>query len=81
MHVFETCENANAICCLCSHSSNSNLAYLGKKPGHVVIIDLANTEKSSIEIMAHEAAISCMTLSNEGARIATSSAKVYLEFL
>jgi len=49
---------------------------LGKKSGHVVIIDLANTEKSSIEIMAHEAAISCMTLSNEGARIATSSVKV-----
>lgn len=76
LHVFETYPNPNAICCLCSHSSNSYLAYLGKKPGHVVIIDLANTEKSAIEIMAHETAISYMALSNDGAKIATSSTKV-----
>ena len=50
----------------------------GKKAGHVVIIDLANTEKSAIEIMAHEAAVSCMVLSNEGAKIATSSIKVFV---
>jgi len=75
LHVFETYPNPNAICCLCSHSSNSYLAYLGKKPGHVVIIDLANTEKSAIEIMAHETAISYMALSNDGAKIATSSTK------
>ncbi len=29
LHVFETYQNSNVICCLCSHSSNSNLAYLG----------------------------------------------------
>lgn len=75
LHVFETYQNSNVICCLCSHSSNSNLAYLGKKAGHVVIIDLANTEKSAIEIMAHEAAVSYMVLSNEGTKIATSSIK------
>ena len=76
LHVFETYHNPNALCSLCSHSSNSNLAYLGRKAGHVFIIDLANTEKSPIEIMAHEAAISYMTLSNDGAKLATSSIKV-----
>ena len=76
LHVFETCSNPNGICCLCSHSSNSNLAYLAKKSGNVVIIDLANTEKSPIEIIAHETAISCLTLSNDGSKIATASTKV-----
>ena len=44
--------------------------------GNVVIIDLANTEKSPVEIMAHDSAISCMTLSHDGAKLATSSIKV-----
>merc|ERR1712127_406825 len=58
LHVFETSENLKGICCLCSHNSNSNLVYLGKKPGHVTIIDLANTEKSPIMFVAHEAPLS-----------------------
>ncbi len=74
--MFETYQNPNGLCCLCSHSSNSNLAYLGKKPGQVVLIDLGNTEKSPIEIVAHEAPISCMALSNDGSKVATSSIKV-----
>lgn len=44
--------------------------------GNVIIIDLANTEKSPVEIMAHDSAISCMTLSHDGAKLATSSIKV-----
>ena len=76
LHVFETYSNPNGLCCLCSHSSNSNLAYLGKKAGNVVVIDLANTEKPPVEIMAHETAISCLALSNDGTKIATSSTKV-----
>jgi len=75
LHVFETQINPNGLCCLCSHSTNSNLAYLSRKVGNVCIIDLANTEKSSIEIMAHETAISCMTMSNDGTKLATSSTK------
>lgn len=75
LHVFETLENPNGIGCLCSHNSNSNLAYLGKKAGHVTIIDIANTEKSPIEIVAHEAPISCMELSIDGTRLATASVK------
>jgi WD40 repeat protein len=75
LHVFETFSNPLGLCCLCPHSTNSNLAYLSRKCGHVTLIDLANTEKSPIEIMAHETAVNCMTLSNEGAKLATSSCK------
>lgn len=75
LHVFETYENKSGICCLCSHSSNSNLAHLGKKAGHVTIINLLDTEKSPIEIDAHEAPLSCMVLSNDGHRLATASVK------
>ncbi len=75
LHVFETCENPNGIGNLCSHSSNANLVYLGKKAGQVTIIDLANTEKSPIEIAAHEAPLSCIALSIDGTRIATASIK------
>lgn len=75
LHVFETYQNPNGLCCLCSHSSNANLVHLGKNPGHVVIFDLANTEKPSNEIIAHEAAISYMTLSVDGTKLATSSIK------
>jgi len=52
------------------------LAYLSRKCGHVILIDLANTDKSPIEIMAHETAVNCMALSNEGSKLATSSLKV-----
>lgn len=81
LHVFETCANPNGLCCLCSHSTNSNMAYLSRKSGHVILIDLANTEKAQLEINAHEAAISCMTLSNEGNKLATSSIKVKKNFI
>ena len=77
LHVFETYSNPSGFCCLCSHSSNANLAYLGRKCGSVVVIDLANTEKPPVEIMAHETAISCMTMSNDGLKLATSSTKVF----
>jgi len=75
LHVFETYTNPAALCCLCSHSANSNLAYMGKKSGQVVLIDLANTEKSPVEIVAHEAPVSCMALSHDGSKLATSSIK------
>ena len=76
LHVFETYANPAGLCCLCSHSTNSNLAYLSRKVGNVTLIDLANTDRSPVEIIAHEAAISCMQLSNDGSKLATASVKV-----
>ena len=76
LHVFETYANPSGFCCLCSHSTHANLAYLSRKCGGVVVIDLANTEKPPVEITAHETAISCMAMSNDGSKLATSSTKV-----
>lgn len=39
------------------------------------MVDLANIERESIDIAAHEAALSCMALSLTGTRLATASEK------
>ena len=63
------------MCSLCSHSINSILAYPSKKLGHAIIIDLAHTEKPPIDISAHDNSLSCLKLSHDGTKLATSSLK------
>lgn len=75
--MFDTHPNPNGLCCLCSHSTNSYIAYPShKKVGRVAIVDLFNTEKPLVQIDAHDNAISCMAMSNDGTKLATSSTKV-----
>ncbi|CAF0876377.1 unnamed protein product [Brachionus calyciflorus] len=76
LHVFDTYTNPNGLCCICSLSTNSNLAYPShKKCGGVEIVDLFNTEKPAVKIDGHDNPVSCMAMSNDGSKLATSSTK------
>lgn len=69
----ETIANPRGTCALCPSSSNSALACPGLQRGHVRV-ELYDVRKTTL-IPAHETALSCLALNNDGTRVATSSEK------
>lgn len=75
LHVFDTRLNPTGLCSLSPSSSNSVLAFPGLKPGQVQLVDLAATERSPLNITAHDRPLVAIALNVEGTRLATAGEK------
>lgn len=75
LHVYDTRNNPRGLCSLSPSSSNSLLAFPGQKCGQVQLVDLAGTDRSPLNINAHDSELVALTLNVQGTRLATASIK------
>lgn len=64
------------LCALCPNSNNSLMVYPSRGVGRVELVDLGTQDSEAKEIVAHETAITCISLNLQGTRVATASEKV-----
>uniref|UniRef100_A0A6B2L9N4 Uncharacterized protein n=1 Tax=Arcella intermedia TaxID=1963864 RepID=A0A6B2L9N4_9EUKA len=69
----ETYSNPTGICAVCPTRDHNIIAVLGEREGQVRVIDYTTNQKLLIE--AHTNAISQMTISMDGTKLATTSAR------
>lgn len=62
----ENRSNPSGLCSLSPSSSNSVLAFPGLKAGQVQLVDLAATERSPLNITAHDSPLVSIALNVEG---------------
>ncbi|KAF7488718.1 WD repeat domain phosphoinositide-interacting protein 3 [Sarcoptes scabiei] len=75
LYLLETGPNPKGLGVLCPNSNNSFLAYPAKKIGNVMVIDSADKDRYSIEVSAHDSALSYLALNLSGTKLATASEK------
>lgn len=75
LHTFITCDNPKGLCVLCPHNNNSLLVFPGQEKGQVQMVNLADAKMAPSIIAAHEAALACISLSQDGSLLATASEK------
>eukprot|EP00124_Ichthyophonus_hoferi_P005143 Ihof_evm2s679 gene=Ihof_evmTU2s679 len=75
LHTFYTFNNPWGLCALCFHPSTALLAFPGRTPGHLQLIDLLDNKRKPCIITAHEAPLGCITINTDGSLVATASEK------
>lgn len=73
LYSIETISNPRGLCCLSHHTNTSVLACPGMHRGHVRVEHYGL--KVSMNIIAHDSQIACMTLTMDGLLLATASVK------
>jgi len=76
LNVFDSWSNTRGLVCLCPSSDNSLLAFPSpSQMGAVQLIHLAETDKVSSVIPAHNSSLAALALNVHGTRLATASEK------
>eukprot|EP01137_Pigoraptor_chileana_P030726 Opistho-2@17620 len=75
LHLFETFDNPKGVCALCPSSEHALLAFPGRSPGQVQLLDLAEAKGASHILPAHETQLSAIAFNLQGTRLATASEK------
>jgi WD40 repeat protein len=71
LHTLESVSNPKGLCALCADSRLCVLACPGLQKGHVRV-DLFDISRNTL-VAAHDSALSCMQLNQDGSRLATAS--------